>query len=181
MCSRGKSTHHSLSWRRGGHQRQYWCCVEEIRLFPMQVTLNQWFSTFVGPRPVNSFFYKTRARYWAAARQLRNTALMIRCSTRRLFTIPAKLLVSSLLHKAFLTWRHPSVEWIPQYLLKNTETTTFYNLCQWFSTLQFAFHRSQSHRGKKLPFSEVKFYKHDHSSIIKWLLEGSENCNYSGV
>jgi hypothetical protein len=30
-------------------------------------TLNQWVSTFVIPRPGKFFFYKTRARYWAAA------------------------------------------------------------------------------------------------------------------
>jgi hypothetical protein len=36
----------------------------------------QWFSTFVGWRPCKFFFYKTRARYRAAAaRRLRNTEM----------------------------------------------------------------------------------------------------------
>jgi hypothetical protein len=39
--------------------------------------LEQWFSTSVRPRPGKFSFYKTRARYRAAARRLRNTALEV--------------------------------------------------------------------------------------------------------
>jgi hypothetical protein len=45
---------------------------ERAKTFP---ALDQWFSTFVRPRPGKFFFYKKRARYRAAARLLRNTAL----------------------------------------------------------------------------------------------------------
>jgi hypothetical protein len=38
-------------------------------------TLEQWFSYFVRPLPGKFLFYKTRARYRAATRRLRNTAL----------------------------------------------------------------------------------------------------------
>jgi hypothetical protein len=37
--------------------------------------LDQWFSTFVRPRPRKFFFYKTRAQYRVAARRLRTTDL----------------------------------------------------------------------------------------------------------
>jgi hypothetical protein len=40
-----------------------------------KVRIGQWFSTSVRQRPGKFFFYKTRARYRAAARQLRNTGI----------------------------------------------------------------------------------------------------------
>jgi hypothetical protein len=45
------------------------------RYIPEDSTLHQWFSTFIRPRDGKFFFYKTRARYRAAARRLKNTAL----------------------------------------------------------------------------------------------------------
>jgi hypothetical protein len=58
---------------------------------PVLQGLDQWFSTFVRPRPGKFFFYKTRARYWAAARLLRNTGLdypLAYPGPRLLFPVP---------------------------------------------------------------------------------------------
>jgi hypothetical protein len=45
---------------------------------------DQWFSTFVRPRPGCFFFYKMTARYWAAARRLRNNSDRAVQATKRL-------------------------------------------------------------------------------------------------
>jgi hypothetical protein len=42
---------------------------------PISCHVDQWFSTFVRPLFGKFFSYKTRARYWAAAQRLRNTAV----------------------------------------------------------------------------------------------------------
>jgi hypothetical protein len=63
-------------WRR--IKPQSWLPVSRRRFelsFLPSKHLEQWFSTFVRPRPGNLFFYKTRARDRAAARRLRNTDL----------------------------------------------------------------------------------------------------------
>jgi hypothetical protein len=47
--------------------------VRKSQLQSLYLFLKQWLSNFAIPRLGNFYFYKTRARYWAAVRRLRNT------------------------------------------------------------------------------------------------------------